>query len=262
MAQPRIEVIGAGFGRTGTLSLCTALDKLGYKTHHMVRVTGIPEQVSGWLQASRDRDAGRPIDWAPVHTGYTAAVDWPNAAFYKEILAANPGAKVILTVRDFDAWYESVLNTIYAIAAARAKIRVPWFLRRKYQSSVLDTRAMQEGIIWHGTFESRFEDKEFARKVYEDHIAEVKRVVPQGQLLEFSVKEGWGPLCAFLGKPVPQDEPFPNVNDTAEFQWRVEKVKGLGEKLDRQGLAGNAGIAAVAVAGAAAALVGLLRRRS
>jgi Sulfotransferase domain len=47
------------------------------------------------------------------------------------------------------------------------------------------------------------------------------------EYLEFSVKEGWEPLCGFLGREVPRDEegkvkPFPKVNDRATFGQTCE----------------------------------------
>ncbi|GFR51191.1 hypothetical protein Agub_g13538, partial [Astrephomene gubernaculifera] len=99
-----VEVICPGFGRTGTLSLYTALNKLGYKTHHMIEVIDNPTQVAAWLKAARDRTAGRPIDWHSLlgSGGYNATVDWPSAAFFKELMVAYPRAKVLLAIRDFD----------------------------------------------------------------------------------------------------------------------------------------------------------------
>ncbi|GIL93257.1 hypothetical protein Vretimale_19669 [Volvox reticuliferus] len=226
-----LEVIGGGFGRTGTATLYAALNMLGYKTHHMIEVISHRDQAAAWLKATRDRAAGRPIDWWPVLGAgeYTAAVDWPSVAFYQELLAANPDAKVVLTLRDFDKWYESVRCTIFAAGEALRSIQPPLYLAPLFRNRV-NMAAMTEELIWWGTFGGRFHDRQYTRKVYESHMAEVRRVVPPGQLLEFRVQDGWEPLCAFLGKPVPE-QPFPHVNTTAEFRQRIDHLRAISRRL-------------------------------
>ena len=71
--------------------------------------------------------------------------------------------------------------------------------------------------IWNGIFKGRFDDKDFAIQTFNEWTEEVKRSVPAEKLLVFEAKEGWEPLCNFLGKPIPET-PYPRVNDTAEFQ--------------------------------------------
>ncbi|KAG2486287.1 hypothetical protein HYH03_014992 [Edaphochlamys debaryana] len=273
-AEPRLEVIGAGFGRTGTMSLCAALNQLGYRTHHMKEVFVHSSAQSGpWLLATRAKAAGRPAReaLAAALEGYSAAVDWPAAAFYKELLEVNPEAKVVLTLRDFDSWYASARDTIYAIRGVGLSIRPPWFRRLPPAwggggglTDLTHIFAMHQELWWGargpGGFAGRFEDREFARQVYEAHIAEVRRVVPRGQLLEFSVKEGWGPLCAFLGKPVPEAEPFPHVNDTAEFRGHALAERMRAEERLWRGVVVAAGAAALAALAALAR--GTLHRSS
>src|SRR5919199_3150253 len=105
-----LEVIGAGFGRTGTMSLKVALEELGFgPCYHMTEVFANPKHVKFWEAAAR----GEPVDWEELFRGYRSSVDWPGAAFYEELMERYPDAKVILTVRDPDRWYESALNTIY-----------------------------------------------------------------------------------------------------------------------------------------------------
>jgi hypothetical protein len=105
-----LKVIGAGFGRTGTQSLQVALEELGFtRCYHMTEVFAHPEHAAAWSAARR----GESVDWDTLFAGYQAAVDWPPCAFYQELLDRFPDAKVILTVRDADKWYESALQTIY-----------------------------------------------------------------------------------------------------------------------------------------------------
>ncbi|PNW76615.1 hypothetical protein CHLRE_11g467736v5 [Chlamydomonas reinhardtii] len=251
-----LEVIGAGWARTGTTSLWVALNKLGYKTHHMREVFQHQKtQPAAWEQAAADKAAGRPINWAAVLGGYTACVDWPSAIVYKELLAANPKAKVILSVRDsFDAWYSSCLDTIYPVVELGLSIRPPAMLKPMFRG-LCKFFTMQLDLVYDPIFGGyeRFKDKEHVRKIYEAHLAEVKRVVPPGQLLIFNPKDGWGPLCAFLGKEPPADgAPYPYVNETPEFKERMkglEKLAGAMEKATwvQWGLVAAAGVAVAVV---------------
>src|SRR5947208_7864431 len=105
-----IQVIGAGLGRTGTLSLKAALEELGFgPCYHMIELITHPEQVVYWEAAS----AGQPVDWDALFAGYQAVVDYPGCRYYRELMRHYPEAKVILTVRDPETWYESCMATIY-----------------------------------------------------------------------------------------------------------------------------------------------------
>jgi hypothetical protein len=209
-----IEVIGAGLGRTGTLSLKTALERLGFsRCYHMVDVLARPGDARIWSDAAQ----GKSIDWDSLFEGYRATVDWPGCSFYPELLRRFPEAKVILTVRDPGRWYESARQTIYFARHAFppwARVLAP---RMRHFTRMLDL------LVWDGLFRGKFEDMAFAMEAFEKHNEEVRRTVPPDRLLIYEVKEGWGPLCSFLGVPVPEGEPFPHVNDTAEFRARIER---------------------------------------
>ena len=106
-----LKVIGAGFGRTGTLSLTSALDELGLgPCYHMVETRAHPEHDTMWLALAN----GEASDWRPMLNGYVSTVDWPTTYFWKQLAAANPDAKIILTLRDPEAWYRSAAATIFA----------------------------------------------------------------------------------------------------------------------------------------------------
>lgn len=210
-----LQVIGAGLGRTGTLSLKLALEDLGFvKCYHMTEVIAHPEHAPVWDAAAR----GEAVDWDALFEGYRAAVDWPPCRFYAELMQCYPEAKVILTVRDADRWYDSALRTIYHARRTFARWPMPLLPRMRAFERMLDR------LIWDGTFDGRFEDKAHAIAVYDRHNDEVRRRVPPERLLVFEVKQGWGPLCAFLGVPEPADRPFPHVNDTEEFRARIGRM--------------------------------------
>lgn len=248
--SPTLQVIGAGFGRTGTLSLREALVRLGAgPCDHMLENFEHPERFALWKDAFHRKQAGEPIDWSPLVGGYRAIVDWPGAYFWRELIAAHPDAKVILTVRDPNRWHESCLATIYTM---RARADESSWARAMMRLLGIVIPPMREGfqvvddVIWNGTFAGRFADREHALRVFAEHNREVEEMVPPERLLVFDVKQGWGPLCAFLGLPVPEDEPFPHVNDADSFRKRIqERFAQSIARLARPVAAGLAGLAAL-----------------
>jgi Sulfotransferase domain len=221
-----VKVIGAGFGRTGTMSLKVALETLGFDPcYHMTEVFAHPEHAGFWISAWR----GEPADWDGVLGGYEAAVDWPACTFYEELMERDPGAKVILSVRDPERWYESVRNTIYELSVVIPRhpiYRIGYKLVSFFVFRGPGIVDLAGEIIWRGTFDGRFEDMTYAIGVFERHSAEVQRCVPENRLLVYDVKAGWEPLCEFLRVEVP-DEPFPRTNDTAQMRRRLQGVKAL-----------------------------------
>lgn len=220
-------MIGAGFGRTGTKSLQAALEELGFgPCYHMTELFEHPEHVRFWEAARR----GEPVGWDDFLGEYEAAVDWPAGAFYEELMEKYPDAKVLLSVRDPERWYESTRSTIYRMRGLASSPFAPAIVSAagvfsptaKHAAHVV--RAMRrasrviDGVIWEGTFGGRFEDRQHAIGVFERHVEEVKRRVPAEKLLVYEVKDGWGPLCAFLGVEVPKRKPFPRSNDMADFR--------------------------------------------
>jgi sulfotransferase family protein len=214
-----VKVIGAGFGRTGTLSTKAALEQLGFgPCYHMVEVFSHPKHLAVWEAAA----FGRPVDWHEIFDHYPASVDWPACAFYEPLMQLYPDAKVLLTVRDSDKWYESVRETIYRLsqrgkglrgAAMNALFSVASLIRPSLKRQI----RMVRKLIWEDTFNNRFEDRAYAIGVYEQHNERVKTSVPAHRLLVFDVKQGWEPLCTFMGIEVPKDTPFPHLNDRASF---------------------------------------------
>ena len=209
-----LEVIGAGYGRTGTLSLKIALETLGYnKTHHMVEVLPDAQQLEEWHAIS----LGGTPNWEQLFEGYSACVDFPSSAYWRELAQHYPSAKIILTTRSFESWYDSASQTIYPVTA-----EMPGWLKLVPKARKLIE--FMDATIWNRLFDGRFEDIDHTRGVFTQHEADVQAEIPPERLLVFHPKEGWEPLCNFLGKPVPT-EPFPNVNDKAAFRKRINAMK-------------------------------------
>lgn len=207
-----LDIIGAGFGRTGTSSLKLALEHLGFgPCHHMFEVRDNPHLLLDWERVAN----GETVDWDSVFQGYRSQVDWPGARVWRELAAHYPDAKVILTVRDPDEWYDSIAATIIPLIEARGQHAVP---------HVNGIANMGYKLIAEQVFGDRWKDRRHAISVFNAHIAEVQRTIPRERLITFDVREGWEPLCAFLGVPVPLIS-FPKLNSSTHFvetEWKQE----------------------------------------
>ncbi len=205
-----LSVIGAGFGRTGTLSLKSALEKLGFDPcYHMMEVI-----QHGFGQTWHDIVHGAPADWDAVFAGYRATVDWPACNYYRELAERYPDAKVILSLRDPDKWFDSCHNTIFR-AMRMDHDHAPANLRTQI--------AMVRKLVIEDTFGGDIDDRAHAIRVYNRHNDAVRQAIPEDRLLVFEAAQGWEPLCRFLGVDVPK-EPYPRVNTTEEFQQLFKQV--------------------------------------
>lgn len=202
-----LDLICAGFGRTGTLSLKAALETLGHSPcwHIEDMLFGVgtsKSHLDAWHRLSK----GEPMDWAWLLDGFRAASDFPLCWHYRELMEIFPRAKVVLTVRDPRTWVSSV-QSLYNDA----------FLKRARAAS----NQSGPGRVWVETMEALVwrrlgdvGDETGLQRAYEEHVEAVREYVPAERLLVFSVKEGWGSLCQFLGAPVPATD-FPHLNERA-----------------------------------------------
>lgn len=196
-----LTVIGAGYPRTGTSSLRDALDLLGLgPCYHMSDVFFHPEHTPYWIAAAE----GRPVNWDTLFAGYGATTDAPSCFFYRQIAAHWPQAKVILALRDPESWYCSTQETVLS-AQLQNNVGLPPELSE-----------MLHAIKFHPD-DASSHDKAAMIARFNAHNDEVRRVIAPERLLIYDVKEGWDPLCAFLGASIP-DAPFPRTNTTADFR--------------------------------------------
>ena len=227
-------LIGAGLPRTGTLSTFTALEQLlPGRCHHMVRAAQEPRDHQFWLAASRGELGDE--DWREFirDSRVSASVDFPMSLYWRDLARLYPEAKVILTVRDPVRWFSSVSNTIRQVLRLMQEswlglpIRVLSWLTRKNTmvAAFTCTAPTYLGPAYpRGMFGAVDCGQETAVRFFREWRELVEREIPADRLLVFQVKEGWGPLCQFLGVPVPE-EPFPNVNDTPSMLQRIRLVK-------------------------------------
>jgi sulfotransferase family protein len=200
-----VYVIGAGLPRTGTSSFMAALNMLGCgPCYHNVTLWEKPGHVALW-QAIAD---GQVIAWDELFAGYNSAVDWPPSIYYDQLMQAYPEAKIVLTVRDAERWYESLSNTIL------------WAMQQPTPPAMAAYTRLMAGY-WDRIFEGGIYDRSRALAMFERLNQQVRERVPRDRLLVYEVKEGWEPLCRFLGRPVPADTPFPKINDTQAFRQRL-----------------------------------------
>jgi Sulfotransferase domain len=214
-----LEIIGTGFGRTGTMSTYLALKQLGFPCYHMFEVIeneANKTHLDFWRKVANS-PAGSQHDWEQVFAGYRASVDNPACCVWRELMIAYPDAKLLMTLhpKGADAWYESTIDTIYFTESMwqfRFLALVTPFARKMGD--------MCHKLIWQRAHRGTMNDRAKAIAFYHQHLEEVKAAVPPERLLVFSVDQGWEPLCAFLGVPVPK-EPFPNVNDRAAIKKTI-----------------------------------------
>jgi hypothetical protein len=239
------QVIGACWGRTGTHSLKNALEILGYKCYHMKEVISHGEtHTRFWQRAAQkyqtqqandinfdevymcDDDDERNKKVSKTCENFTASCDFPSAVFWKEQLKQYPKAKVILGWRDPEKWYQSCMDTIFRVIPDHPNCSLGTKI-----SHWLGLPAKGMGDMVVEVVSKRCFGQDYSRKnvihSYVQFCEQVKRDCPAHQLLIHEPKDGWEPLCKFLGKPIP-DVPYPHVNDTKEFQRIILLTKVIG----------------------------------
>ncbi len=217
-----INVIGAGYGRTGTRSLKLALEELGYGAcYHMEELLSNPGGVTHWKNAMNNTR----VDWDTLFSGYHSVVDFPGCLYYKELAEYYPDSKVILSMRDAESWYESVSRTIFSFDPGLAlKLKMICLLPFSATArNLFNVIILNNASTWAKHFEGRFTDKDYAIHRYHAHIDEVKSRIPHERLLVHAAQDGWEPICAFLGKEVPSF-PYPNANKKEDFHAQARGI--------------------------------------
>ncbi|MBA3649396.1 MAG: sulfotransferase family protein [Chitinophagales bacterium] len=214
-----LKIIGSGLGRTGTYSLKLALEQLGFgKCYHMAELLQQPEDLVHFEKAERGKDA----DWDTLFQGYQSAVDYPVARYYKQLIKKYPEAKVIHTIRDPESWYQSASKTIIWVSKPsfrrmlKMMFKLPFSAQLRKQFPVLKFN----GKLIDLEFGKDYKNKDEVISRFNKHNEEVMSTVPKERLLVFDAKQGWEPLCQFLGVEVPS-EPFPQTNTQDEFIRRA-----------------------------------------
>ena len=214
-----LKIIGAGMGRTGTASLKVALEALDIgRCYHMSEVLKNPECTSDWINAAE----GNP-DWEKIFSDYSATVDNPGCNFWKELADYYPEAKIILTVRDANKWFDSINETIHSVEFASFIKNSPF-------------GEMVQKTIWD-VMENRMQDRDHMVDFFTERTSEIVNSISPDRLLVYQVSEGWEPLCNFLNVPIP-DMDFPRINSRDETKEMLSNLmSATGEQMSEEAMA-------------------------
>ncbi|KAL2024232.1 hypothetical protein VTK56DRAFT_9388 [Thermocarpiscus australiensis] len=237
----KIQVIGAGYSRTGTVSMSLALEKLldGPVMHGGTQLLGREDAyVKLWYRVFQAREAGdkpRMLKLLREATaGFVAITDVPGNCLIEELQELYPDAEVIVVNRNKDRWWASISMIINQAT--------PWWLRYLL--------APCPGWRWFVPLIDYFSKvtreqrgtKPFTKDSLEEHNNWVRDHTPPEKFHMVELKDGWEPLCRILNKPVPT-EPFPRAND-------ADAVNELSKKIFLKALMTWAGIlSSTAIAG-------------
>jgi Sulfotransferase domain len=212
-----MRLIGAGLPRTATTTQMFALERLGLGPCYHMR--DLLADLDGGLPLW-ERVADGTADWEQIFGDARSTVDWPSARYYRELMDHYPEAKVLLSVRDAEAWVRSMRPTVWGIAhgdsvihhvsEARAALDEPW---RRFI-------ALMKRMTWDprtGVLAGDTTTDEGLAAVMNRWNDQVKDSVPAERLLVWDPCEGWEPLCEFLDVAVPAEE-LPHLNDTLSFR--------------------------------------------
>jgi Sulfotransferase domain len=164
------------------------------------------------------------LDAIGNQNGFEAIVDFPLALYYEQILLQYPECKFILTKRSTaEVWFQSWEKLSNSFQNA-----VQWWglsLIPQVQRLILYNRWIYAFVNHDDTFlnsiSSSFpaQNKDRVMQQYENHIERVRSIIPSERLLEYSVEQGWEPLCHFLEiENCPLSTSFPKTHATISMQ--------------------------------------------
>jgi hypothetical protein len=215
-----LKVIGTGLSRTGTTTLRKVLEVLGFgPCYNSSELFTHPQHIEFWEALER----GEEVDFDAFFADYGAIIGFPGYIFAQQLLKKYPDAKIILSYRDAEEWYDDISATVFQNSSNHVNKQYAEAVKEfdPYLSEcIIRIHALQDRILEKGYFEGRFEDKTYAVERYKQYNEEVKQTFPPEKLLVYQVTEGWEPICDFLGVPVPEDEPFPHLNHKDVFHKR------------------------------------------
>jgi hypothetical protein len=214
-----MKLIGAGLPRTATTTQWIALNTLGVPTYHMKdMMADMPRGVDVWRRAYNGEQP-----WDEVFDSFEATVDWPAAFHWRELMEYYPDAKVLLSVRDGDAWARSMADTIVQIYFGDSFMRSVCQARYRIDPVWASWVDLNIDTCWkgpRGALANTFGEREPLIEAMNRWNDEVKATVPPERLIVWSPKDGWDPICEALGVPVPS-EPLPHAFDTETFRSAI-----------------------------------------
>ncbi len=209
--QTEIKIVGLGLGRTGTTSVVMALEMLGYTVVHDDEQPEITDLFDAWEEDEIDIDDFHEILGL---RGYNATFKTAN---YKWV-SRQEDVKAILTVRDNpDKYVDSWLVAAPFLDIVKQRP----FIWMETVDILLPSFEAEYRMETTGGDPENYLNREVLRQTYVDYVEKVTNSIPSDRLLTFNVKEGWGPLCEFLGEPIPEGIPFPHVHTRAKLEGEM-----------------------------------------
>ena len=196
------------------MSMQAALELLGYRCYHMKEVTEHEGHLDAWHALVDEREE---MNWPWLFKDFQATVDFPACTYYKELMAEYPDAKVVLTVRDSERWFDS----FETLQSTTDSFRIFRFIPRARRFL-----AFVDTLLPKVFGDPR--DRARCMEVFEQHNREVQEYVPAERLLVFRVQDGWEPLCKFLGRDVPTGAAFPHLNEGKETLKQLARERLFG----------------------------------
>lgn len=210
------KVLVVGMSRTGTSSIKQALEIL-YEApvYHMSVVLNKPDHLKFWSDLAFGVIDIDDVDWKGLMQGFAATTDLPTAYYFESLSKAFPYAKVILSVRDEEAWADSYCRLIKGGQSFRF-IRFLPPLNRLWPFG----ERMHQLIFGKEVVHGNTVDRAAILAGYRRHNRKVMSTVGNERLLVFNVQQGWKPLCDFLGKEVPATS-FPFLNSGSDGPRKI-----------------------------------------
>ncbi|CAK8677575.1 unnamed protein product [Clavelina lepadiformis] len=206
-----MKVIVAGYAKTGTKSMVVALSELGYNVYdYLDHFWYHGDKWAKILSSS----GGSIEDFKEMYQSVDAVIDGPPYLFWEEILQAFPDAKVILTTRNEDDWHKSycrhykTMKGNFTYTLMQILSPTGWKYFKHYNNTVI----YRFGLGMRHPFDFSFSNNAMVmKKAFRQHTQYCLQNCPPDRLLVYDVRQGWAPLCEFLGKEIP-NKPFPREN--------------------------------------------------
>lgn len=201
----QLQVIGVGMWRTATYSLKLALEELiGEPCLHMSELMPTRKNparsklTKDWLKVVKGEAA---LNWPMLFQGYGSTTDWPALMYWQDIVDFYPDAKVLLSTRDPESWWQSISQTALQVIPKKPKNDWEELIAELFKHDFISTKPTRQQAL----------------DFYKAHNDLVRKNVPKDRLVEWQIGDDWTPLCQALNLPEP-DKPFPHTNSTAEFR--------------------------------------------
>ena len=215
-----LRVVGTGLSRTGTTTIRKVLEELGFgPCYNSSELFTRPRGIEFWDALEQKQN----VDFDEFFTNYKAIIGFPGYIFHQELKEKYPDAKVILSVRDPELWYDDISNTVFESGPSHVNQAYAEKVREfdPYLADCISRiHALQKRNLEDDYFEGRFADKDYAVQRYVQWTERIIGLYDADELLVYSVFDGWEPICEFLDVPVPENKPFPHLNDPDTFHNR------------------------------------------